>query len=341
MSLLKRFDPARTMAQAEAEAFMAAVLDPASEPLQVGAALALLARRLPSGAELAAFAGVLAAAARPFPRGGQPVLDTCGTGGDGSDTPNLSTLAALLLAHLGVPVLKHGNRAATSLCGSADLLEHLGFDLARSSSELADDLATRRFAFLFAPAYHPALGPLRDLRARLGIPTVFNLLGPLLNPGRPEHQILGVAKAELAAPMAEALACGGVRRAFVVHGQDAAGRGLDEASTEGPTLVVEVRGGRVLPPRTIQAAELGVRPPAPDGLKVADRAGAFAAAHGLLAGSSDPRFRPAVADGVALQAGLGLVLHHGEDLEVLPARLQEARGALDSGFDLPLPQVNP
>jgi anthranilate phosphoribosyltransferase len=309
--------------------------------MQVGAALALLGRRQPSGAELAAFAGVLAAAARPFPRAAAPVLDTCGTGGDGSDTPNLSTLAALLLAHLGVPVLKHGNRAATSLCGSADLLEHLGFDLARSAEALAGDLAARRFAFLFAPAYHPALGPLREIRTRLGIPTVFNLLGPLLNPGRPEHQILGVAKAELARPMAEALAGGGVRRAFVVHGQDAAGRGLDEASTEGPTLVLEVRDGRVLPPQTLQARELGLAPPAPDALKVADRAGAFAAAHGLLAGRTDGRFRPAVADGVALQAGLGLVLHRGEGLEALPARLREARAALDSGFELPLPQVNP
>jgi len=341
MNLLRRFDPAQTLGPDDAAAFMAAVIDPAAEPLQVGAALAQLARRMPSGEELAAFAGVLASAARPFPRGGEPVLDTCGTGGDGSDTPNLSTLAALLLAHLGVPVLKHGNRAATSFCGSADLLEHLGFDLGRSAADLADDLATRRFAFLFAPAYHPALGPLRDLRARLGIPTVFNLLGPLLNPGRPDHQILGVAKAELAAPMAEALAHGGVRRAFVVHGQDAAGRGLDEASTEGPTLVLEVRDGRVLPPRTVHAADLGLRPPAPEALKVADRAGAFAAARGLLGGSSDSRFRPAVADGVALQAGLGLVLHHDEGLEALSTRLQEARGALDSGLELPLPQVNP
>lgn len=336
MTLLTTHNPIRPLPEATAAELMRIFIDQDTDALLVGACLALLAQRVPEPEELAAFAGALSEVAVPFPEVPDSALDTCGTGGDGSSTANLSTLAALLLAHLGVPVVKHGNRAATSVCGSADLLEALGYDLARASADLAADLARRNFAFLFAPAYHPLLGRLREIRRRLGIPTIFNLLGPLLNPARPPLQLLGVAREDLLASMAGALARRpSLRRAFVVHGKDAEGRGLDEASVEGPTTVLVVAEGRVARPQVLVPRELGLSLPPRDALRVADRAEALTVARGLFGGAAHADFRPAVADAVAFQAALGLHLHRGLGLDDLGGTLREARAALERGFPLP------
>ena len=337
MTLLTTHNPIRPLPEATAKELMQLFIDQDTDALLVGACLALLAQRAPEAHELHAFAEALLEVAVPFPKAPVPVLDTCGTGGDGAGTANLSTLAALLLAHLEAPIVKHGNRAATSVCGSADLLEGLGYDLARTPEQLHADLASTRFVFLFAPAYHPLLGRLKEIRKRLGVPTIFNLLGPLLNPARPDFQLLGVAREELVPPMAEALARQGLRRAFVVHGKSAEGRGLDEASTEGPTTVVEVREGRVLDPRVLVPRELGLKQPPLGALGVADRAEALAVARALAKGGSDAAFRPAIADAVALQAGLGLLLHRGLPLDSLPGAFDECRGAVETGFAFPLP----
>lgn len=336
MTLLRTHNPIQPLPSEAARDLMARFIDQDTDPLLVGACLALLAQRAPTGTELAAFADTLAAAARPFAPLPEPVLDTCGTGGDGASTANLSTLAALFLASRGVAVAKHGNRAATSTCGSADLLEALGHPLERDPEALRADLAERRFAFLFAPAYHPLLGRLKEIRRRLGIPTIFNLLGPLLNPARPAFQVLGVAREDLLAPMAEALATRGVSRAFVLHGKDAEGRGLDEASLEGPTRVVPVRDGRVRPSHVLVPRELGLPMPVKGALRAESRDEAVAAAKGLLAGADHPDFRPAVADAVALQAALGTLLVDDAEIDHLPTRLRELREALQSGFEAPL-----
>ncbi len=337
MTLLTTHNPMRPLPPATAKELMKIFINQDTDALLVGACLALLAQRTPEAEELAAFAEALHEIGIPFPDTGERVLDTCGTGGDGASTANLSTLAALHLAHLGVPVLKHGNRAATSLCGSADLLEGLGYDLGRSPKQLVEDLQQRRFAFLFAPAYHPLLGRLREIRKRLGIPTIFNLLGPLLNPGKPGLQLLGVAKEELLNPMAGALAKGSVKRAFVVHGKDAEGRGLDEASIEGPTMVVEIRNRQSRALQVLVPRELGIPLPSKDALRVQDRGEALLVARGLHGGSRHPDFRPAVADGVALQVALGLVLHRDVELGELPVFFREARTSIEGGFHLPLP----
>jgi anthranilate phosphoribosyltransferase len=340
MTLLTTHNPIKPLPEATALELMRTFIDQATDPLLVGACLALLAQRAPEAHELAAFAQALAEVAVPFPGAPEDALDTCGTGGDGSTTANLSTLAALLLAHLGVPIVKHGNRAATSLCGSADLLEALGGDLGRGREDLARDLRQRGFAFLFAPAYHPLLGRVREIRSRLGIPTIFNLLGPLLNPAQPPLQLLGVAREELVAPMAGALSRRPtLRRAFVIHGKDAEGKGLDEASIEGPTLVVAVKDGQMQPRQVLVPRELGIPQPEPHALRVADRAEALAVARGLLGGVAHPDFRGAVADAVALQAGLGLLLHRDSPLEGLPQAFCEARVALQQGFPLPFSAV--
>ena len=337
MTLLTTHNPIRPLPEATAKELMRMFIDQDTDALLVGACLALLAQRTPEAHELSAFAEALLEAAVPFPKAAVPVLDTCGTGGDGAGTANLSTLAALLLARLGVPIVKHGNRAATSICGSADLLEGLGYDLARTPEQLQGDLASHRFAFLFAPAYHPLLGRLREIRKRLGVPTIFNLLGPLLNPARPDFQLLGVAREELVAPMAEALARQGLRRAFVVHGKDAQGRGLDEASTEGPTTVIEVHEGKAGSPQVLVPRELGVPLPGRDALGVQTREEALAVARAFTRGSGDPAFRPAVADGIALQGAFGLLLHRGLPLGDLADAFTECRGALENGFEFPLP----
>ncbi len=337
MTLLTTHNPIQPLPPITARELMKTFIDQDTDALLVGACLALLAQRVPEAEELAAFAEALQEVAIPFPDSGMRVLDTCGTGGDGASTANLSTLAALHLAHLGVPVLKHGNRAATSLCGSADLLEALGYDLARSPGQLLDDLQKRRFAFLFAPAYHPLLGRLREIRKRLGIPTIFNLLGPLLNPGKPQLQLLGVAKEGLLKPMAGALARSSVQRAFVVHGKDAEGGGLDEASTEGPTMVIEIRYGALEPTQVLVPRELGIPQPAKGALRVKDRAEALMVARGLHGGAGHPDYRPAVADGVALQVALGLALHRDAELDSLPGYFSEAKKSIEGGFQLPLP----
>jgi anthranilate phosphoribosyltransferase len=338
---LTTHNPARPLSATTARELMDIFINQDTDALLVGACLALLAQRTPEGPELAAFAEALAAVAVPFPRPAGAVVDIVGTGGDSRDgrsTANLSTLAALLAASLGIPVLKHGNRAATSVCGSADLLEALGYDLNRAPELLLQDLEKGRFAFLFAPAYHPLLGRLREIRRRLGIPTIFNLLGPLLNPGRPDHMVLGVAREDLLAPMSQALAARGVVRAFVVHGKDAEGAGMDEASTEGPTRVVEVRGREVLPVKVLVPRELGFPRPGRNVLLVKDRAEALRLAVGLRGGSKHTDFRQPLADAVSLQAAFAMLLVRGQDLGSLQDPLLEARARLQQGFEWPLPE---
>jgi anthranilate phosphoribosyltransferase len=181
------FELSAALTLQEARAFMEACLDPDSDPAEVGRALLAYNDRPLQGTELTAFAQVLGERARPFHAGVRPLLDTCGTGGDarqGVHTANLSTLAALVLARMGVDIVKHGSRAASSRCGSADLLEALGLDLDRPQEQVEADLGRTHFAFLFAQRYHPVLGRMAPIRRALAVPTVFNMLGPLLNPAR-------------------------------------------------------------------------------------------------------------------------------------------------------------
>ena len=329
-------DPSDRFTLGQARAFMEAVLDSASDPQEVGLALVALNRRPFQAAELTAFAQVLLERSRTFRPAVRPVLDTCGTGGDarhGVHTANLSTLSALALAGMGVDVVKHGSRAASSRCGSADLLEALGLDLERSQSLVEADLARTHFAFLFAPAYHPALARLAPIRRSLGVPTVFNMLGPLLNPARAEYQVLGVAREEWIEPVATALAGIGLERALVVHGLTAGGLGLDEASLEGPTLLQPVREGRLLPRVCIDPGEAGVRTRLP-ALAAASKEDCVALARGLAGGRRHPDFSPRLAEEVALQAALGLALVRDLPLEALPALVAEARGSVLDGLPL-------
>jgi len=320
-----------------ARAFMEACLDPASDPAAVGRALLDLNRRPFRGTELTAFAQVLRGHAVAFPAA-RPSLDTCGTGGDarqGVHTANLSTLAALALAHMGVDVVKHGSRSASSLCGSADLLEALGLDLARPLPLLEEDLDRNHFVFLFAPRFHPVLARMVPIRRSLGVPTVFNMLGPLLNPARPAYQVLGVAREEWVLPVAEALAALGLERGLVVHGTAAGGAGMDEASLEGSTLLQPLRAGRLLEAVRLSPGDAGVRP----GLAPASADSLDACvdlARGLAGGADHPDYSPRVAEEVALQAALGLALVRDLPLSQLGRLVAEVRAALEEGLPLPV-----
>jgi anthranilate phosphoribosyltransferase len=249
-------------------------------------------------------------------------------------TANLSTLAALVLARMGVDIVKHGSRAASSLCGSADLLEAMGMDLDRPQELVEADLARTHFAFLFAQRFHPVLGRLAPIRRGLGVPTVFNMLGPLLNPARPEFQVLGVAREEWIQPVAEALAAGGLEGALVVHGLTRDGLGMDEASLEGPTCVQPVRAGRLLPRVRILPREAGLNPTLP-ARAASSKAECVALAEGLAGGREHPDFSPRVAEEVALQAAFGLLLVRDLPFAALPALVAEARATLLGGLHLP------
>jgi anthranilate phosphoribosyltransferase len=200
-----------------------------------------------TGPMLAAAAGVLQEVAPRIPHHEENVFDCVGTGGDRLGLFNLSTLAGLVVATAGVPVAKHGNRAITSQSGSADLLEKLGIPIENSPQEVAEALKkNRRFAFLFAPLYHKATKNVQPLRKKLseeGVPTLFNLLGPLSNPARPTHMVVGAYRPEFLRPMVEALQLLGVHRAWVVCGSAGESGWMDEVSLCGPTKVVELLEG--------------------------------------------------------------------------------------------------
>ena len=239
-ALLEQLCRGDVMQANQAAALMQAWLDGALEPVQTGAFLAALRCRPYQSVELAAMAKVLRqASALPCPRPSIPLVDTCGTGGDGADSFNISTAVAFTAAACGVVVAKHGNRSASGKVGSADVLEGLGVPLSAPLEQVVGALEQTGVSFLFAPGWHPALKGLAPLRRCLGVRTVFNLLGPLVNPLKPEAQVLGVATPELLEPMAGALQLLGLERAVVVHGHG----GLDEASLSGPSQLIVLENG--------------------------------------------------------------------------------------------------
>ena len=226
----------------QATELMNAWLSEQLQPVQTGALLAALRFKGLTGNELASMAKVLIkASSLPSSIPDLYMVDTCGTGGDGADTFNISTAVAFLAASCGVNIAKHGNRSASGKVGSADVLEGLGLRLNAPLDIVSQAVSMEKITFLFAPAWHPALINLAPLRKSLGIRTVFNLLGPLVNPLRPKAQVLGVAKLELLDPMADALNEIGLDRAVVIYGAG----GLDEASLQGPNHVRFIEKGQI------------------------------------------------------------------------------------------------
>ena len=234
-AVLSGLQQGRSLTRQEAEAFMDELTDGELTDVQIGAVLASLSPRLITPETLAGFAAILRRKKKPF-SSDRRVLDTCGTGGDGLGTFNISSLAAVVAASCGAAVAKHGNRGASSPCGSADFYRELGVPVDVPAAASEQLLRETGFCFLFAPAYHGAMRHAARARSELGIKSAMNLVGPLSNPADASYQLIGVFDAAFCGPVAEAAHMLGVRRVMVVHGED----GLDEISVSARTLVVEI-----------------------------------------------------------------------------------------------------
>jgi len=248
---LARLYAGESLSQSEAESLFEALVQGRLDEPAIAAMLIALRIRGETTDELIGAARALRAADAPFDRPDYLFADSCGTGGDGSGTINLSTAVAIVAAAAGLPVAKHGNRSVTSRCGSADVLEHLGVKLdapAEASRRALDEIG---LCFLFAPQYHPGLRHAGPVRRALGVRTIMNVLGPCVNPAEPKVQLLGVAEERLLEPVALTLAALGVERAMVVHGS-----GLDEVALHGETKAVRLAGG-ALEALTIAPEEVG------------------------------------------------------------------------------------
>ncbi len=285
-----------TLATPDAEAVMHEIAGGEASPVQIGALLVLLRQRGETVDEIIGFARALRTHAVRVTAPAGPVIDTCGTGGDGTSTVNVSTLAALVVAAAGVCVAKHGNRSVSSRVGSADLLEALGLRLDLEPDELAAHLVRHNFAFLFAPRHHPALRHAVVPRRELGVRTVFNVLGPLVNPAGATHQVLGVYGRGLVPRLAAVLQGLGCECALVVHGAD----GSDEISLAGPTYVARLYEGHI-EELVLRPEDAGLEPQPLAALRGGDRDENVALAQRVLNGEPG-----ALQDAVALNAGAAL-----------------------------------
>jgi anthranilate phosphoribosyltransferase len=307
------------LSRAQAREIMNEIMDGQATPGQIGGFLVALRLKGETADEIAGCAEAMRAHVLPVRPTRDDLVDTAGTGGDGGRTFNISTAAALVAAASGAAVAKHGNRAVSSACGSADVLEALGFSLEQPPEHIARSIDELGFGFMFAPTHHPAMRHAARVRKELGTRTIFNVLGPLTNPAGARAQVIGVYAPELVRTIAEVLSQLGARRAFVVHGA----YGIDELSPCGPNLVCEVANGEVRE-RTIDPAELGIAASEPDELAGGSPADNAEAIRAVFAGAAGAK-----RDAVLLNAaGAIAAAGHAEDLR---EGLELARSAIDSG----------
>ena len=310
----------RHLTETEAMGVMTEIMEGAATPAQIAAFLVGLRVKGESVAEITGCARVMRDKATYIrtPAGSTPV-DTAGTGGDAAGTFNISTAAAFVAAGAGVIMAKHGNRAASSKCGSADVLEALGVDVSLEPAGVEAAIAEVGIGFLFAPALHGAMRHAIGPRREIGVRTIFNILGPLTNPAHARHQLVGVYDGRLTSVLAEVLNHLGAERAFVVHGSD----GLDELTTTGPTIVSELRDGQV---QTYEVCpeDFGFAPTCPAGLKGGDSDFNAGLVKGILGGETLPQ-----SDIVLLNAAAAIAA--GTPGESIADCIPQARDSLESG----------
>lgn len=309
----------RDLTEDEASAAMAEIMAGRATSAQIAALLVGLSIKGERPSEIVGLATAMRAASRPLARTFDEVFDTCGTGGDRQRTFNVSSLSALVLAACGLRVAKHGNRSVSSTCGSADLFEALGVDIAAPPETVERCLAEVGIAFFFAPTFHPSMRHAGPTRRELGIRTVFNLLGPLTNPARAVRQVIGVSQPEQTDLIAQVLVRLGSERAWVVHGVD----GVDEVSAGGYTKVSECHAGQV---RTfyVHPSDFGMAPASLDEVRVQGVEDSVALAREVLAGAAGP-----ASDFVVVNAAASLLV--AGRVSSLAEGAQTARAALADG----------
>ena len=307
-----------SLSLADAVSVMRAIMEGAATPAQLGAYLTALSLKGETPEEIAGFATVMREKSLRVNFDG-PAIDTCGTGGDRKGTFNISTAAACVVAGAGLAVAKHGNRAASGDCGSADVLEALGVRIELPPDAVERCLREIGIGFMFAPAYHPAMRYAAPVRREIGIRTVFNILGPMTNPAGVAGQLIGVGYPEAAAKMAEVLRLLGCQHAIIVHSAD----GMDELSLGSDTAGWEVVNDAVRP-YAVRPRELGLPFATPDDLRGGSPAENADTMRRILSGGNGP-----LRDAVILNAGAALVA--GDRAPTLAAGIEQAQASIDGG----------
>jgi len=318
-AIVAALEAARDLTMTQMSEVMGAIMDGQWTEDEIARFLLALHRKGETVAEVAGAAAAMRQHVTRIRHRREVLLDTCGTGGDGSCTFNISTAAALVAAAAGVPVAKHGNRAATSRSGSADVLAALGVNIEAGVHQVEACLEELGICFCFAPLLHKAMRHVAPVRKRLGVPTIFNILGPLVNPAGAAFQLVGVGRSPLRPLLAQALALLGTRRAVVVHGED----GLDEVTLNGTTLATETRDGRIVQ-WSWTAADFGLPGSSLDAIVVEDAVQSAAMIRAVLRGNRGPARDIVLANAAAALWTTGKV-------DSLLACAREAAEAIDSG----------
>jgi len=319
-----------TLSLEEATALMSAILAGEASEIEVAGLLGALAGRGETAAEIAGFALAMRSQAKTLPLTDserEALVDTCGTGGDASGSFNISTAAALVAAAAGAKVAKHGNRAITSKCGSADVLAAMGIPTELSPEAAVDALRFHGFCFLLAPSHHPAMKAVMPVRRALGVRTVLHVLGPLLNPAGARRQVMGVYQARLVPLVAEAMTMLGTKHAYVVHGDGATGHGQDELALSGPSLYAEVRAGEsktTFVEGALFPESFGLQQAPLEALAGGDAEANAAILRSVFAGETGPRRDIVLLNAAAVLVTAGIA-------QDIPQGIQHAAEAIDSG----------
>ncbi|GEA49646.1 anthranilate phosphoribosyltransferase [Vibrio inusitatus NBRC 102082] len=316
--ILEQLYRQEALSQEQSQTLFDQIIKGEVEPIVLSSVLTALKIKGETPEEIAGAAKALLANAQPFPRPDYDFADIVGTGGDGSNTFNISTTAAFVAAAVGLKVAKHGNRGVSSKSGSSDLLDSFGINLAMSAEDTAKAVDDIGVAFLFAPQYHQGVRHAMPVRQALKTRTIFNILGPLINPARPNIELMGVYDESLVAPIAETMQQMDMKRAAVVHGS-----GLDEVAIHGTTTVAEIKDGKI-EHYTLTAEDFGLNPHPLEALKGGTPEENRAIVTNLLTGKGTEAQESAVAANVALL----MKLFGHEDLK---ANAQQAIAAMRSG----------
>ncbi|HEU5163574.1 MAG TPA: anthranilate phosphoribosyltransferase [Thermoanaerobaculia bacterium] len=319
-STIRKIVDGQHLSRTEMHSVLSDVMDGGASDVQKSALLVALRMKGETVDEVTGAAEAMRERVVPLNVNGSKVVDTCGTGGDGRGTINISTIAALVAAGAGVPIAKHGNRAVSSSCGSADVLAELGARIDLDAPAMERVFEQAGISFLFAPKLHPAMAAVVGVRKELGLRTIFNVLGPLTNPARAQRQVLGVYAMRLVPLIGEVLRALGAERALVVHSRD----GMDEISPAAPTEVCEVRGDGELERYTLQPEEMGLERTEAEALGGGDAAANARAALRVLEGGRG-------AHREAVVANAGAAIYVGGQAGTIREGVELARESIDSG----------